>query len=169
MCACTPTDDPGGAVGRAVRFAGALCLDRRIWPPHPGSPSGLLLALAAIGLTGGAVSGARHPHPLVAIHAAWLGGVLSGSWPGDSVSTVGIVGLGPVLIAIGLYAAYFFPLGVARLHVLVLVALRRPGRSLPPPADSRCPGWCSSRPPPPSPRRRGGLRGACAPRPRPIR
>jgi len=36
---------------------------------------------------------------------------------------VGIVGLGPILIAIGLYAAHFFPLAAARLHVLALVSI----------------------------------------------
>ena len=44
-----------------------------------------------------------------------------------SVTAVGIVGLGPVLIAIGLYAAHFFPLASARLHVLLLLSLTTAG------------------------------------------
>ena len=110
-------------------FAGALCLAAAVWPPHPDSPVALLLAIAAVGLTGAAafwVLGARTPW--TAIHGAiGLADVLVGLLAWRSVTAVGIVGLGPVMIAIGLYAAYFFPLGVARLHVLVLVALATAG------------------------------------------
>jgi diguanylate cyclase (GGDEF)-like protein len=105
--------------------AGALCLVGVIWPMHPGSPIGLLLGIAATGLTGGAVFWALGVRTRWwAIHAAVaLGSVLLAVLAWRSVSTVGIVGLGPALIGIGLYAAHFFPLGAARLHVLGLVVL----------------------------------------------
>ena len=80
-----------------------------------------------------------------AIHAAVaLGGVLIGLLAWRSVTAVGIVGLGPALIGLGLYAAHFFPLGAARLHVLGRSSSSpRPARSPPPRRTSRCPGWCS--------------------------
>ena len=105
--------------------AGALCLIAVIWPMHPGSPIGLLLGIAVAGLTGGAVFWALGVRTRWwAIHAAVaLGSVLLAVLAWRSVTTVGIVGLGPALIGIGLYAAHFFPLGAARLHVLGLVVL----------------------------------------------
>jgi diguanylate cyclase (GGDEF)-like protein len=45
----------------------------------------------------------------------------------QSATRVGIVGLGPVLIALGLYAAHFFSLRAARVHVLLLVVLASAG------------------------------------------
>jgi diguanylate cyclase (GGDEF)-like protein len=63
-----------------------------------------------------------------AIHAAIaLAGVLVALLAWRSATAVGVVGLGPALIAIGLYAAYFFPLTAARLHVLALVGLGTAG------------------------------------------
>jgi diguanylate cyclase (GGDEF)-like protein len=105
--------------------SGILCLVAAVWPMNPDSPIGLLLGVAATGLTGGAVFWALGTRTRWwAIHAAVaLGSVLLTLLAWRSVSAVGIVGLGPALIGIGLYAAYFFPLGAARLHVLGLVVL----------------------------------------------
>jgi len=110
-------------------FSGALCLVAAVWPPNPHSPVALLLALGIVGLGGATLFwffGARTRWP--AIHAAiGLAGVMVGLLAWRSATAVGIVGLGPVLIAIGLYAAYFFPLLAARLHVLALVAFGTAG------------------------------------------
>lgn len=110
-------------------FAGALCLIAAIWPMHPQTPVALLLAIGLIGIAGGAafwLLGARTRW--AAIHGAIvLADVLIGLIAWRSVSAVGIVGLGPVLIAIGLYAAHFFPLPAARLHVLLLLAVASVG------------------------------------------
>jgi diguanylate cyclase (GGDEF)-like protein len=109
--------------------AGALCLIATVWPLDPRSPVALLLAIAFLGLGGGAVFwalGARTPW--MAIHGGIaLAGVLVGLLAWRSATAVGIVGLGPALIAIGLYAAHFFPLTAARLQVLALVGLSTAG------------------------------------------
>jgi diguanylate cyclase (GGDEF)-like protein len=115
----------------AVLYAccGALCLIAAVWPPHPRSPVPLFLVIAVIGLVGGGafwVLGTRTRWG--AIHGAIaLAGVLVGLLAWRSATAVGIVGLGPALIAIGLYAAHFFPLAAARLHVLALVLLATAG------------------------------------------
>ncbi|TFV86792.1 sensor domain-containing diguanylate cyclase [Blastococcus sp. CT_GayMR16] len=109
--------------------SGGLCLTAAIWPLHPDSPVGLFLATGVLTLSCGAafwVLGVRTRWG--AIHAAiGFGSVLAGLLAWRSMTAVGIVGLGPALIGIGLYAATFFPLGAARLHVLALVTLATAG------------------------------------------
>jgi diguanylate cyclase (GGDEF)-like protein len=115
----------------AVLFgvSGFLCLVAVIWPMSPGSPLGLLLAVGCIGLTGGVVFWVLGTRTRWwAIHAAVaVGSGLLALLAWRSASTVGIVGLGPAVIGIGLYAAHFFPVGAARLHVLWLLALATVG------------------------------------------
>ena len=115
----------------AVLYAscGALCLVAAVWPPHPRSPVPLFLAIAVIGLVGGAAFWLLGPRTRWgAIHGAIaLAGVLIGLLAWRSATAVGIVGLGPALIAVGLYAAHFFPLAAARVHVLALVVLATAG------------------------------------------
>jgi diguanylate cyclase (GGDEF)-like protein len=115
----------------AVLYAssGALCLIASVWPPHPRSPVPTFLAIAVIGLVGGTLFWVLGPRtPWAAIHGAIaLAAVLIGLLAWRSATAVGIVGLGPALIAIGLYAAHFFPLAAARLHVLALVVLATAG------------------------------------------
>jgi len=110
-------------------FSGALCLVAAVRPMRPDSPVSVLVAIGVTGLTGGAVFwllGARTRW--WAVHGAIaFAGVLVGVLAWRSATAVGIVGLGPALIGIGLYAAHFFPLGAARLHVLALVALATAG------------------------------------------
>ena len=110
-------------------FSGGLCLVAAVWPMHRDSPVGLALAVGVLGLAGGALFwwfGARTRW--WAIHGAIaLGSVLVGLLAWRSATPVGIVGLGPALIGIGLYAAHFFTLGAARLHVLALVVLATAG------------------------------------------
>jgi diguanylate cyclase (GGDEF)-like protein len=110
-------------------LAGVLCLVAAVWPMNPNTPVALLLAIGVIGLAGGAafwLLGARTRW--TAIHGAIaLAGVLVGLLAWRSVSAVGIVGLGPVLIAIGLYAAHFFAPTAARLHVLLLLTVATAG------------------------------------------
>jgi diguanylate cyclase (GGDEF)-like protein len=110
-------------------FSGGLCLIAAVWPLNPDSPVCLLLAIGVVGLGGGAgfwLAGSRTR--AWAIHAAIaLGSLLVSLLAWRSATAVGIVGLGPAMIGIGLYAAHFFPLGAARLHVVVLVALATAG------------------------------------------
>jgi len=115
----------------AVLYAccGAFALIAAVWPPNPRSPVPLYIAIGIVGLGGAAVFwalGGRTRWP--AIHGAIaLCGVVMGLLAWRSATAVGIVSIGPVLIAIGLYAAYFFPLAAARLHVVALVALTTAG------------------------------------------
>ena len=109
--------------------SGGLCLIAAVWPMRPDSPVALFIVTAIITLTCGTafwVLGVRTRW--WAIHAAIaLGSVLVGLLAWHSVTAVGIVGMGPALIGIGLYAAHFFPLSAARLHVLALVTLATAG------------------------------------------
>jgi diguanylate cyclase (GGDEF)-like protein len=64
------------------------------------------------------------------MHAAVaLDGVLIALLAWRSATAVGVVGLGPALIAVGLYAAHFFDLPVARAHAALLVVLTTIGAS----------------------------------------
>jgi diguanylate cyclase (GGDEF)-like protein len=108
---------------------GVLCLATAIWPLHADTPVGLLWVLGVIGTGGGAAIWVLRPrlrgwvlHAAVAVAGALIA-VLA--W--RSATPVGIVGLGPALIAVGLYAAHFFDLRQARLHAALLVGLSTMG------------------------------------------
>jgi diguanylate cyclase (GGDEF)-like protein len=115
----------------AVLYAlcGGLCAATAIWPMHRDTPVVLLWVLAAVGIVGGAAIWTlrvRLRAPVV--HAAVaLAGLLIALLASQSATAVGIVGLGPALIAVGLYAAHFFDLPAARLHAALLVVLGTAG------------------------------------------
>ena len=117
---------PARIVLLALLYAvsGLLCALGAMAPMSIHSPISLEWTLAAIGVAGAAViwtAGARLPEP--AVHGAvLLETVLLGALAWRSATRVGIVGLGPVVIAIGLYVAQFFSLRDARLHVAALIA-----------------------------------------------
>jgi diguanylate cyclase (GGDEF)-like protein len=115
----------------AVLYAlsGALCLVAAVWPPDPHSPVPLYIAIGVIGLGGGGAFWALGPRTRwPVIHGAIaVADVCVGLLAWRSATAVGIVSIGPMLIAIGLYAAYFFPLTAARLHVLALLAIATAG------------------------------------------
>ncbi|MFD2093918.1 GGDEF domain-containing protein [Blastococcus deserti] len=108
---------------------GLLCLAAAIWPAHPETPVALWGALAAAGIGGGfAIWTFRSRfHGWVAHAAVALAGMLIAVFAWQSARAVGIVGLGPALIAVGLYAAHFFDLTAARLHAAALVLLTTAG------------------------------------------
>jgi diguanylate cyclase (GGDEF)-like protein len=109
------------------------------WPMNSRTPVGLMLAVGAIGVLGGIalwVLGSRVPWWV--LHAGVvLGGVLVGLLAYASGSAVGIVGLGPAVISLALYAAHFFSLRAARLHLGVLVGLASAGALAAGPSDFR--------------------------------
>jgi diguanylate cyclase (GGDEF)-like protein len=110
----------------AVLYAvcGVLCLATAVHPLRADTPVGLLAALSIVGLVGGAVLWglARRLRWWVLQCAVALVSLLIGVVAWRSATAVGIVGLGPAVIALALYAAHFFPLRDARLHAALLVA-----------------------------------------------
>jgi len=109
--------------------SGGLCLITAFRPLHPETPVALLAVLAAVGLGGGAAIWAFRAqlrgwvmHGAVAL-ASTLMALLA--W--QSATAVGVVGLGPAVIAVGLYAAHFFDLPAARAHAASLVLLTTAG------------------------------------------
>jgi diguanylate cyclase (GGDEF)-like protein len=103
--------------------SGLLCLSSALWPMHRETPVGVLALLAVVGLLGAATlgfAGSRLPswgvHAALALISAFMGLL---AW--RSATAVGIVALGPVLIAVGLFAGHFFSLRAGRLHTGFLV------------------------------------------------
>jgi diguanylate cyclase (GGDEF)-like protein len=114
-----------GLLALLYALSGVLCLVAANRPMDAATPVALLVVLGIAGLLVGAVIwllGDRFGTP--ALHAGVAAfSALTGLLAWRSATAVGIVGLGPVVIATALYAAHFFPLRVARLQVLVLVAV----------------------------------------------
>jgi diguanylate cyclase (GGDEF)-like protein len=109
-------------------LAGVLCTASALWPMSPAGPVRLAWALGAVGLTVAAVLWLVGPRVPAATHAALgLLSVCTGVLAWRSVTAVGIVGLGPVLIAVGLYAAHFSSLPAARAHAALVIAAASAG------------------------------------------
>lgn len=129
-------------LGALYLVSGVLCFAGAAWPMHPESPVRLLWALGCVGMVGGAaiaLLGRKLPAwavdgALVALSA--LIGVLA--W--RSATAVGIVGLGPAMIAVGLYAAHVLRLAAARAHAAVLVVATSIGAAAAAPSDF-APTW----------------------------
>ncbi|RBY88164.1 hypothetical protein DQ244_16590 [Blastococcus sp. TBT05-19] len=98
--------------------SGALCWVGAALPMDRATPVGLLWLFGAVGLgVGGALWWSARTVGTWVLHAAVaLGSVLVGVLAWRSATAVGIVGLGPALIALGLFAAHFLPLPAARAH-----------------------------------------------------
>ena len=99
-----PTINLTMAVTVAVLYAvgGGLCLYSALWPMNPEAPIGLLRALAALGLVGGAALWLlRDRLRSWVVHAAVvLVSILIALLAWQSATAVGIVTLGPALIAV---------------------------------------------------------------------
>jgi diguanylate cyclase (GGDEF)-like protein len=116
--------------------SGALfCLATALWPMSSATPVVLCGVLAAVGLLVAGVLlaiGDRLPtagqHVLLALFSLLLSGLAA-----RSATAAGVVGLGPVLVCIGLYAAHFLPLPTARAHALLAVGAATVGAALAPP------------------------------------
>src|SRR4051812_3596026 len=103
-------------------LSGLLCLVGAANPMRPDTPVALLWALGLVGSAGGAaiaLLGARLRG--WAIHAGVaFAGLLTALLAWRSATALGVVGLGPMLIALGPYAAPFLPLRAARPPALLL-------------------------------------------------
>jgi diguanylate cyclase (GGDEF)-like protein len=120
---------PAALLSALYGVSGLLCLATALRPMRSGTPVGLVTVLAAVGLGGGAAIWLLRARlrPWVLHAAVGLISVLVGVLAWRSVTAVGIVGLGPVLITVALYAAHFFPLRAARLHAVLLVVAASAG------------------------------------------
>ncbi|MGY1733308.1 diguanylate cyclase domain-containing protein [Geodermatophilus sp. SYSU D01045] len=110
--------------------AAVLCAAGALWPMHPRTPVVLLTALAAVGGLGSAALWHvrdRAPtgrSPMALVHAALaLLSLLTALLAWRSVTAVGVVGLGPVVVALGVLAGHVLPPAQARLHVAGGVAV----------------------------------------------
>jgi GGDEF domain-containing protein len=103
--------------------SGLLCWFAAAVPMDEATPVGLLWVLGGIGLSVGALlrsTAGRVPPWLLHAGVALLS-VLIGVLAWRSATAVGVVGLGPALIAVSLYAAHFLPLPAARVHGAIAV------------------------------------------------
>ena len=109
-------------------LAGVLCSASALWPMTAASPVRLAWVLGAVGLTVAAVLWVVGPRVPAATHVALgLLSLCTGVLAWRSVTAVGIVGLGPVLIAVGLYAAHFSSLPAARAHAALVIGAASAG------------------------------------------
>jgi diguanylate cyclase (GGDEF)-like protein len=116
--------------------SGALCFAGAAWPMNPHAPVGLLWVLGAVGVTVGIALAAhgRTPPPWLVHSAVALVSVLIAVLAYRSVTPVGIVGLGPAMTAVALYAAHVLPLPEARAHTAFLVGVTTAGAAAAEPA-----------------------------------
>ncbi|TNM69197.1 GGDEF domain-containing protein [Streptomyces sp. NP160] len=103
----------------------------------PLSPSSPLAVIRTLGVAGVAVAVALpllgRRWPAGTVHAAFaLFSVLVAVAAAVSVTAVGVVGLGPAVIAACLYAAHAFPVSTGRVHVLLLLSAATAGALLSP-------------------------------------
>ena len=109
-------------------LTGVLCSVSALAPMTAATPVRLSWALAVLGTTVAVLLWLVGPRVPAATHAGLaLVSVCTGVLAWQSATAVGIVGLGPVVISVGLYAAHFFPLPVARAHAALVVGLASAG------------------------------------------
>lgn len=117
--------------------SGLLCWFGAAAPTDDATPVGLLWALGGIGLAAGAAlrSAAGRVPPWLLHAGVALLSVLVGVVAWRSATAVGVVGLGPALIAVSLYAAHFFALPAARAHAALAVVSGSAGAWAAAPSD----------------------------------
>jgi diguanylate cyclase (GGDEF)-like protein len=124
-------DRPTGVTLLALLYAvsGGLCVVGALNPMTPETPVRLAWGLAAVGIVGSALLwwrrarlGDRAVHGAVALMSTLIA-VLA--W--RSATAIGIVGLGPSMVAVGLFCAHYLTLRAVRAHVALLVVVTSAG------------------------------------------
>jgi diguanylate cyclase (GGDEF)-like protein len=108
---------------------GVLCLIGAGRPMHPHTPVLLLGVLGVIGAVGGVLlwrlgarMGALRTHAAVGLIT-----LLTGLLAWRSATAVGIVGLGPIMLAVALFAGFFLSPRAVRLHILAMLVVASAG------------------------------------------
>jgi diguanylate cyclase (GGDEF)-like protein len=105
--------------------SGLFSLLAAAWPVSAQSPVILGIVFGVVGLAGAGFlwwRGARLTDAEV-IGAILLGGGLVGALASQSMTRVGVIALGPVVITLCLYAGWFLPLPHARLYAGLVIAM----------------------------------------------
>ncbi|MGY1745631.1 GGDEF domain-containing protein [Blastococcus sp. SYSU D00695] len=119
----------GSLLALLYGVSGLLCALGALWPMSPQTPVALLGVLSVVGLWSSGVLWLRRDvlsdH---AVHTALaVVGLLVGVLAWQSVTAAGVVGLGPAMVAVGVFAGHFLPARAARLHVLLLLSAATAG------------------------------------------
>ena len=122
---------------------GAMSLAGALNPLDEDTPVGLLEVLGTVGLVSGVTFlVVRHRARTWMLHvgvAVLALGIALLTW--RSATRVGVVGLGPTLVCLGLYAAYFLPLRLARAHVGAALVLSTLGAAFSVAPDVPAQAW----------------------------
>jgi diguanylate cyclase (GGDEF)-like protein len=111
---------------------GTFSLLNAAWPMHPQSPVALGWLIGVLGLGGAAYVWWRAVRLTDAeVHVALaLAAVLVAALASQSMTAVGVVGLGPIILTLCLYAGWFLPLVPARAHAAFTLVLGSTGAVL---------------------------------------
>ena len=122
---------PGGSALLSLLYAvgAALCAVGALVPVSERSPAALLWALAGLGA---AVSVAlwlsrERSEPWVLHAAVLLASAALGLLTWRAATSVGIVGLGPAMVSVGVFSGHFFSRRAARVHVGLMLVLTTVG------------------------------------------
>jgi hypothetical protein len=112
--------------------SGAFSLVNAAWPIHSRSPVVLGLFIGVVGVVLAGVIWWRSARLTdTEVHAALLlAAVLVALLASESMTRVGVVALGPIVITLCLYAGWFLPLVTARLHAAAIIGLASAGAAL---------------------------------------
>jgi diguanylate cyclase (GGDEF)-like protein len=122
---------PGGFALLSLLYAvgAVLCAVGALVPVSDRTPVALLWALAGVGAAVSVVLwlGRERSGPWVLHAAVLLASAALGVLTWRAATSVGIVGLGPAMVSVGVFSGHFFPRWAARLHVGLLLALTTVG------------------------------------------